>query len=500
MTIKIVDAIAGAGKTTAIIKAAIEEARTARRPVNISLPTRAVIDEKIEDAKALAGGEVPILRVDSDTAHPLGISVAQQLAHTLEEIGSQRGVVLFTTHKTFNDCPNWIGRRDWKFYIDELFDPITSVVLRVPRSYHLLTDLLELVTPDAEFSEVRPREGTRHRLKLMRDGSDEAERVFDQVAQYLAHPERWTLHVRTANFQLVTSGIGRSRVEGERDLARELVFWAVARPWFDIEGLDVTMASACLRDRLLYKLWSSQGTEFETDDAVMQHVPTGTHNGAGLKLLCMNLEHWSSYAKNGVHGGAYGNDEPITPQRAFEALIAAEFGTEPFIYNANTAWTDEHRFPSGVRLPLVMHGKNAFASYRKVAFMPSTLPVPDKWRFLTSLGFSDDDIRDEYYHSHAYQTVFRSAARLAHREGEVTALLPGHAACAYIQRRAPGAEIVVRDVLLPRRGVGRPAKFKDASERRASEACRLWLRRHPGKTAQDYRPREARKGSVRQAA
>ncbi len=112
MTIKIVDAIAGAGKTTAIIKAAIEQARVERRPVNISLPTRAVIDEKIEDAKALAGGEVPILRVDSDTAHPLGISVAQQLAHTLEEVGSQRGVVLFTTHRTFNDCPNWIGRRD----------------------------------------------------------------------------------------------------------------------------------------------------------------------------------------------------------------------------------------------------------------------------------------------------------------------------------------------------------------------------------------------------
>ena len=112
-------------------------------------------------------------------------------------------------------------------------------------------------------------------------------------------------------------------------------------------------------------------------------------------------------------------------------------------------------------------------------------------------GFStavdtDDDIRDEYYHSHAYQTVFRSAERLENRDGEVTALLPGRAACAYIQQRAPGAEIVVRDELLPRRGVGRPAKFKDAAERRASEACRLWLRRHPGKTAQDYSSRQQR--------
>jgi len=225
---------------------------------------------------------------------------------------------------------------------------------------------------------------------------------------------------------------------------------------------------------------------------VTQHMRGGLHDGTGLKLVCMNLEHWSSYAKNGVHGSAQGQDEPITPQRAFEALIAAEFGTEPFIYNANTTWTDEHRFPLGHRLPLVMHGKNEFAAFRKVAFMPSTLPVPDKWRFLTSLGFSDDDIRDEYYHSHAYQTVFRSAARLENREGEVTALLPGRAACAYIQQRAPGAEIVVRDVLLPRRGVGRPAKFKDAAERRASEACRLWLRRHPGKTAQDYSSRQQR--------
>jgi hypothetical protein len=126
--------------------------------------------------------------------------------------------------------------------------------------------------------------------------------------------------------------------------------------------------------------------------------------------------------------------------------------------------------------------------------------VPDKWGFLDFLGFSDDDIRDEYYHSHAYQTVFRSAARLENRQGEVTALLPGRAACAYIQRKAPGAEIEVREVLLPRRAVGRPPKFKDVAERRASEACRLWLRRHPGKTVQDYGSREQRRGSVRQAA
>ncbi len=126
---------------------------------------------------------------------------------------------------------------------------------------------------------------------------------------------------------------------------------------------------------------------------------------------------------------------------------------------------------------------------------PSTLPVPDKWRFLSWHGFNADDIRDEYYHSHAYQTVFRSAARLDQRDGEVTALLPGRAACEYIQRRAPGAEIIVRDVLAERRSAGRPKKFADAADRKNFEACRQWLRRNPSKTARDYDTRQPRRAA-----
>ena len=496
MTIKILDALAGAGKTTAIIKAAIDMARRDKRPVNISLPTQAVIDEKMADALVMASGDVPILRVDGSTADPMNMTVSEQLTQTLAGLGSRKGAVLFTTHKTFNDCTNWIGRKDWKFYIDEVFDPVSCVVLKVPRSYHLITDLLELETPDEDYSVVRLRAGKSHSVAMMRDGTDDGERAFAEIASYIGRPTRWSVHVRTANYRRVTSGIGRSQIAGERQMASDLTFWVLAKPWFETEGLDVTIASACLKDRLLYKLWQMQGVDFAPDEDLIGNLRCTHHDGAGLRLICMNIGHWSSHAKN---SGALEGDSKGAAQLAFEALITAEFGDEPFIYNANTTWTDEHLFPSGVRLPLVMHGKNEFATYRNVAFMPSTLPVPDKWRLLSSLGLSADDIRDEYYHSHAYQTVFRSAARLDQREGVITALLPGRVACDYIQRRAPGAEIVVRDVLAERRGAGRPKKFSDAADRKRSEACRQWLRRNPGKTAQDYAQRQTR-NAIRQAA
>ena len=76
----------------------------------------------------------------------------------------------------------------------------------------------------------------------------------------------------------------------------------------------------------------------------------------------------------------------------------------------------------GVQVKVVSHGKNAYSHYRNVAFMPSLLPVPDKWEFLHWLGFSQDDVRDEYYHSHAYP-VRRIPPRLSCIRSVFAALL-----------------------------------------------------------------------------
>jgi hypothetical protein len=201
------------------------------------------------------------------------------------------------------------------------------------------------------------------------------------------------------------------------------------------------------------------------------------------------MDHWSAYAKNG--GVAHGHiaTPSSTPQHALENLIAKTFGNSPFIYTANKDWRGDELFPNGLRLPLVMHGKNEFEGFQNVAFMPSTLPVPDKWRFLRWLGLTDEDIRDEYYHSHAYQTVFRSAARVAGGGGEVTAIVPGRAACQYIQRKAPAAKIIEHEVLLPRRGVGRPSAGRTKAEVKAVNKVRMWLKRNPGKPIEQYVPR-----------
>lgn len=466
MTIKMLDAVVGGGKTTAIIQRAVELAATEDKPVSISLPTRSVITEKVEDAERAAKGFVPIYRVDSDTAAAANTSVAAQLESTLEGIGTRRGAVVFTTHKTFNGCANWIGRYGWKFFVDELFDPVSSITLRVPRSFNLLTAHTELATPDERHSEVRLRYGSKHALKLMCEGTDDAEAAFAAVTQYLARPERWTLYVNSENYQTVTSGIGRSRSKTERERAATLTFWVVAKPWFDREGLDVTMASACMKDRLLYKLWQRQGTGFDVDRDLASGLHRTNHDGADLQLICMNIDHWSTHAKNG--GKACGKDGTTKPQQVFERLIAQEFGDEPFIYNANTAWTNDALFPNGTRLPLVLHGKCEWDQHVNVAFMPSTLPTPDKWQFLNHLGFSADDIRDEYYHTHALQTTGRSRFRLC--DGVRTrAILPGIAACEYIKRKVPQAEIIIRDVLESAERKPRASKHASKQERNRAD-------------------------------
>ncbi|MDB5965336.1 MAG: hypothetical protein JWQ72_1836, partial [Polaromonas sp.] len=214
------------------------------------------------------------------------------------------------------------------------------------------------------------------------------------------------------------------------------------------------------------------------------------HAGCGLRLHCMNIDSWSAHAKTG--GARYGADlEGVaTPERALEQLIAREFEGQSFIYSANDKWDNEHLFaPYGTRVNVVMHGRNDFSAYRHVAFMPSLLPVPDKYKMIRWLGHSADDIRDEYYHSHAYQTVFRTAARSPDRQGNVDAIVPGRLACQYIQGKAPGAEIFEHDVSPPRPPRGRPRIYTTKGESDRARAQRTWQQRNPGRPTSDYRPR-----------
>ena len=473
MSIGMIDAIAGGGKTTAIVRQAIELATTLKQRICIALPTKEVIDEKYYDACALADGRVAVQRLHGDV--PGCDNVGQRLEQLLSEIGTRRPAVLFITHKTFNDCPNWIGRSSWKFYIDELFDPVEHTQMRLPHNHAILTGLLELATPEDVFSEVRVAASSRRAFDSLRDGTDEVDAVFDRITARLAHPDRWRVYVECENYRTVASGIGCSSLVDQRQRAAVLHFWAVQQPWFDQQRLDVTLASACFTDRLLYKLWRRQGAEFQQDQDVMARLLANTHNSSGLELHCMNIAHWSAWAKRGGKPGKLAAD--ATPQRQLERLIGQTFGDEPFIFNANADWQGKPPGPNGLQIGVVAHGKNAYSHFRNVAFMPSLLPVPDKWRFLSWLGFSDDDIRDEYYHSHAYQTVFRSAARLQQRAGVVKAVLPGRAACDYVQRKAPGSIIIEHEVLSAQRPRGRPVKYLELSERRAANAQQMRLRR-----------------------
>lgn len=479
MSIGLVDAVAGSGKTTAIINHAVNLAIDHKKRVCIALPTKEVIDEKFADAVTLADGRIPVYSVHGDVGG--SAKVGTKLDQALKDIGSKKPAVLFTTHKTFNDCPNWIGTEHWKFYVDELFDPIEHIELRLPYHYGILTELLELLSPSDTFSEVRIASGNGNTLKQRLDGSDDVDAVLLPITRRLNQPKRWKVYVNTKNYRTVTSGIGSSRLVDQREKAAVLYFWAVQQPWFEREGLDVTLASACFTDRLLYKLWQSNGTVFEPDTAVTNQLLAHAHNGRGLELHCMNINNWSRWSKNGRR--ITPTNAETTPQRELETLIRDTFGADPFIFNANKDSKGLDLGSNATQVNVVEHGKNAYRDFYNVAFMPSLLPVPHKWQFLLWLGFTENDIRDEYYHSHAYQTVFRTAARQQNRTGTVKAVLPGQAACEYIKRKAPGAKIIVHDVLEPAGSRGRPRKYQTPELARAADAQRRRAKRQAAKNA-----------------
>ena len=136
---------------------------------------------------------------------------------------------------------------------------------------------------------------------------------------------------------------------------------------------------ACFKELMLYRLWTNQGVQFETNKAIESQVRYTTHPHDNLLTILYLFDGaWSKNLRNKL---IEGDDGTCTFLDACVPLIRAEFCGEPFVWLGNKDLPDDF-LGDGIRLPNQPHGLNAYQHINNCVVLsalnsePQPLQVP----------------------------------------------------------------------------------------------------------------------------
>lgn len=151
------DALAGAGKTFALVREADRLARLGHKVLFVQ-PTRYLIDRTIDEEVAPLTPSYPVRAIHGGT-NPDKV-VAETVRH-FQAAEQGIGEVLFVTHTAFLRLP-YVERRDrWHVLIDEVPTVDVYESLALPDTHDLLTPYLDLVPGGPAYGLLVTREGAR---------------------------------------------------------------------------------------------------------------------------------------------------------------------------------------------------------------------------------------------------------------------------------------------------------------------------------------------------
>ena len=155
MTIDILDALAGSGKTRALARYTHYLAGISHKVLFVQ-PTKHLITKTIADELQPLSPTYPVRAIHGDN-HVSKSVIADIVAH-FQKAASGSGEVLFITHAAFLLIPYIERKADWTLIVDEVPQVDCFYELRLPETHHLITPFLALVPGGASYGRLVTRE------------------------------------------------------------------------------------------------------------------------------------------------------------------------------------------------------------------------------------------------------------------------------------------------------------------------------------------------------
>jgi hypothetical protein len=453
--IKYCAAPCGSGKTHQIINRACDLVRNHNR-VLILQPTRDLIDRTVnEELQALV--DPPPVRVFHGGTIGKAAKVSKALADYVKDPPDLPEIVL-ATHQVLPHIKQFANKGEWHVLVDEALQAVRYQQHRIPKTHKLITDHLDVTRVNAVYGRVSVRGTALHDIGKNQDQDEILETLAD-TSRILAN-KYWATFVNLEQYERLKRGEGKM-----------LAFHSVLKPEILAGFAEVSMSGANFEDSAIFKLWGSEGVEFEPDRDFAKGLRYSEHPNGDLVTIYYVTEHqWSRKRREAPAGDNGAKIQDRMCQAAKEV-----FPSGRFVWHANKSLIGDPFGSPAERLPNKPHGLNSFAGFDDIVFLSSLNPTTDHFRFLESRGLSGGEVRGFTYNAEAYQAIMRTSLRDPGNRQSKRILVPDRGLAEYLQDVFPGSKVEKLDIGLidevsNRRG--RPRKHQSNRERVAQQRQR----------------------------
>ncbi len=471
MVIQYFDALAGAGKTRALSRYAIQLAAAGERVLFVQ-PSKQLIKATIADEFRQAASILSVRAIHGDNSK----QVTQEIIQHSKASRPGKGAVLFITHAAFMRLPYIENRHQWHVIFDEVPTVDVADSFNIPETHQLITDALGFSPNDAAYGLISAREGADIRLrKIARNPRrDEIWGRFKGFAERVLSPH-WDVFALQSNYHGLLNGDGKTH---------QLVTHSILKPSIFDGYKQVILASALFTQSTLYRLWTAQGVAFTP---VADHMVLGLRyhrhsNGALITIRYLLDRDWSKSLRDKPIC-LDGEEMPRSLRDRLPGLIGAAHAGEPFAWMGNTDIADDY-FGSAEarRLPNSPHGLNGFQHLHHVLVLSALNATPAHFRFMETRGIEGEELRTASYRSAVYQAAMRISIRNPHDRTPKSITVMDAATAHWLAELFPGSRVeplIDTGLVIPDSPVGRPRKHASGADRqrahRSRKRNRQWL-------------------------
>ena len=452
MNFRYFDALAGAGKTHALVHHADRLAQ-AGEPVLFVQPSKLLIDRTISSEVQPLEPRYSVRAIHGGTSPDVVRTILQHLCSVEEGAGE----ILFITHEAFMRLPFIQNRKRWTLIFDEVPGADLFEALIVPETHRLLTDMLDVQAHDAAYGLITWRQGAKTQLQEMARNprGDQVWGQFSGLASRIVSPH-WDVFALLSNYHSILGDDGH---------ARQLMTYSLLQPSI-FEGFrEVLIAAALFEDSCLYQLWRMQGVTFEPVQGMMRDRLRYQQHGNG-HLITINYvteADWSKTLRDRTDGLGQGRLRDRLP-----LLIRDALGAKPFAWMGNKDIGDDYFGEAAVRLPNSPHGLNGFQHMHDVVVLSALNAPPAHFSFMEARGVDAEALRRAHYRTAVYQAVMRISIRNPLDASPKSITIMDRATADWLAALFPGSRVVAlggEAVSVTHGKAGRPRRHLSSGDR-----------------------------------
>ena len=414
--INMINGLAGSGKTHAIVSL-INEFVANGDNVMLCQPTVALINQTISDLNSRFP-DVIAHAIHKETSRS---PVADINRYLFSPIVTPHALII--THTAFKRLTPTFMKYKWKVIVDEIPEVTSFFLKSLPYEHQIITRSINHI-PDRSTRYGQLVSGDLRMLSSIahNEGKDEVRNTFQSLAN----------KVLSKDWITFTNSIPYSALISETNKAQYLETFSILQPSIFSDFKSVTIAGACLKETLLYKLWSQRGVQFHETHG--DRLRFRAHlNGSEVELLWATKRNWSKWLAEEKEGRVL---------KAVENAVLNEFGDNQFLFSQNKSMKLFDGKPQARCLPNDPHGLNSFQEFENVAFLSARNLTPSQIKFLeVMMGVTGDVVHSAIHKQSAYQAIMRGALRDPNNHNLKRVFVPDLGTAKWLQGLFPGSSL-----------------------------------------------------------